>query len=437
MSALSLAAAPAWGAEPARLNDGPLALASAVALALARNPSVAEAEARVEAARALGRQARSGFWPRADLEASYTVTDNSALAFSYILNQRAFAPSLDFNDVDTVDDLNLAATVELPLFTGFARSSAVDAAERGLEAARAGRSVVLHRLSAETARAWLGAFAARRFVEASRAGVEGLEAAVEVARRRFEAGTLLRQAVLEIEVRLAAAREQLGRAENGEALAKEALRALLHVDEGTPLELAELPDPAPPPPPGERAEAPPALQAAKSAVEAADAAVGRAESGWWPQVGLRGSVIYDRGFIEDGDKLSYVAGLGVTWSVWDGFETSGRVDEARAEAAERRAALDRLDRRLRLAVAEARIRVRDARARVEQSTRAIELAEESVDLVRTRFEEGVALPTQLIDAETELTRARVRRARAEADLGVAAVELRRALGLTPVPLPGE
>jgi outer membrane protein TolC len=50
-------------------------------------------------------------------------------------------------------------------------------------------------------------------------------------------------------------------------------------------------------------------------------------------------------------------------------------------------------------------------------------------LTRARFEQGLALATQLIDAETALTAVRARRAEAEADQRIAVAALRKALGL--------
>jgi outer membrane protein TolC len=63
----------------------------------------------------------------------------------------------------------------------------------------------------------------------------------------------------------------------------------------------------------------------------------------------------------------------------------------------------------------------------------VHLAEESVKLTRERFESGLALAAQLIDAETALTAARVRRAEAETDRRVAVAALRRALGMNMIP----
>jgi len=63
------------------------------------------------------------------------------------------------------------------------------------------------------------------------------------------------------------------------------------------------------------------------------------------------------------------------------------------------------------------------------SSKTVEQASESASLTRNRFEQGLALPTQLIDAETALVAARVRRAETESDERIAVAALRKALAL--------
>ena len=60
---------------------------------------------------------------------------------------------------------------------------------------------------------------------------------------------------------------------------------------------------------------------------------------------------------------------------------------------------------------------------------AVEQAAESARLTRDRFEQGLALSTQLIDSETALVAVRVRRAEAESDQRIAVAALRKALAL--------
>ena len=67
--------------------------------------------------------------------------------------------------------------------------------------------------------------------------------------------------------------------------------------------------------------------------------------------------------------------------------------------------------------------------RLAVTEEAVVEAQESATLTRARFEQGMALSIQLMDAETALVGARVRRAEAEADKRVSIAALRKALAL--------
>ena len=82
---------------------------------------------------------------------------------------------------------------------------------------------------------------------------------------------------------------------------------------------------------------------------------------------------------------------------------------------------------------QARIRLNEATERLSVLDKTTTSAEESAKLTRARFEQGLALATQLIDAETAYTAVRVRRAEADADRRIAVAALRRALGLPQIP----
>jgi outer membrane protein TolC len=56
-------------------------------------------------------------------------------------------------------------------------------------------------------------------------------------------------------------------------------------------------------------------------------------------------------------------------------------------------------------------------------------------MTRNRFEQGLALSTQLIDSETALVAVRVRRAEAESDQRIAVAALRKALALPQLDSP--
>ena len=79
--------------------------------------------------------------------------------------------------------------------------------------------------------------------------------------------------------------------------------------------------------------------------------------------------------------------------------------------------------------ARSRLDLQAAAERLAVSSKTVEQATESASLTRNRFEQGLALPTQLIDAETALVSARVRRAETESDERIAIAALRKALAL--------
>ena len=80
-------------------------------------------------------------------------------------------------------------------------------------------------------RAYFGVLQAREFVRIEEAAVDSLGTSLRIARDRLEAGAVVRPDVLDIEVRLAEAREALARARNREALARSALGNVVGVPE--------------------------------------------------------------------------------------------------------------------------------------------------------------------------------------------------------------
>ena len=103
-------------------------------------------------------------------------------------------------------------------------------------------------------------------------------------------------------------------------------------------------------------------------------------------------------------------------------EAEANLEFAREEERKLRLALD-------LEVEQARLELNTANERLKVTEQVVAQASESAGITRSRFEQGMALSTQVIDTEAALLTARVRRAEAEADQRVAVAALRKALGL--------
>lgn len=421
LSALLFGTVSGLGAEPWTLQR-------ALDYALTNSPDVRLAQQRINAARAGLEQADSAFWPRLQFQSSYTRTDNPMMAFGSILAQHAYSPQLvpSYNDLPDMDDLNVKGLITMPLYAGGRNAAGRKAAKAGTAAAQEDASAIRNALAFEVTRAFCTVLKTRQFVRAAEAAVQSYETNLVIAQRRLNAGTLLKTDVLDIDVRLAQAREDLVRARNARALSERALRNLLGIDSGE-FTVADTVPTAMAPESGDFSQRP-ELAAVRQRERAAEAMVRGATSGYIPRVNAFGSLDYDYGFKTEKDGKSYTAGVMLQWDIWDGLQTRGKSREARANLA----AVREEERKVRLAldleVAQARLNLQQATERLAVTAKAVQQATESADLTRARFEQGLALSTQLFDAETALTGARVRRAEAEADQRIAVAALRKALG---------
>jgi outer membrane protein len=405
----------------------PWTLERAIPFALENSPDARVAEYRIHAARAGLEQARSAFWPQVQIRSSYIRTDNPMQVFGAALSQQSFDPALDFNNVPDADHLNVHGLVTVPLYAGGRITSEQRSARAQSEAARLQAEAVRNALAFEVSRAFYTIRKTREFIRATQAAVDAFLASLGIANHRLEAGTLLKHEVLDVEVRLAQAREDLARARNAHALALRAFRNLLGL-ESESIEISETGSTLQLPPddvPAQRLE----LLAARRQTLAAEADVRRARSGRLPQVQAFGRYDYDHGWKFDGSGDSYTVGLQAQWDIWNGHRTRGQIKEAQAHLN----TAQELERRWLLALdlefEQARLSLEETSERLAVTRQSVDQADESAALTRARFDQGLALASQIIDAEAALTGARVRRAEAEADHQIAIAALRKALGI--------
>ena len=418
------------------LRAEPWTIQRALATAREHSPDARIAQTRIDAAQAMVTQAQAAWLPQLSISGRYTDTNSPMMAFGSILNQRAFNFGLDFNHPGRIDDLNATGTVAYNLYSGGRASAGRDAARAGTEAANLDFQAAQNDLATAVVKAALNLQKAREAVVAIDGGVRAYEAAVAAAQARFDAGQLLKADLLSLEVQLAQTRESLAAAKHGAALAERAFRFVLGLDAaGEPVEFAPddptlaaltAPDTADF---SHRAE----LTAMQARVRAAEAMVTAARGGRRPNVNAFASYQYDQGWQLDRHADSWMAGVAVDVNVFDGGQTSGRVRQAKAQLAEAKENLRKLSLGIGLEVEQARLAHADAIERLAVSARAVAQAEESANLTRARFEKQAVLTADVIGAEGRLLEAKLRRTVAAADERMALVDLRRALGLEPVP----
>ena len=402
-------------------------------MALQQNPDLATAQQRLAAARAGLRQADAAFWPKVGVSESYAASDNPVQAFMMTLNQRSFNFGANFNHPDTTDNLNTKVLATYSLYSGGTDLASRQAARLGAEARENSIDAVRNDLVFEVTRSFYTIGKARQFVRTAEAAVASMESNLGVASNRFSQGTVLKSDFLDAEVRLSEARENLVRAGNALAISETVFRNVLGVGEKENVTAADR---------GRRPSKTdvaqtiagaldvsrrPELLAARKAVEATERQVRAAFGGHLPRVNAFASYDLDSG---DANRFadSWVAGVSVELDVFDGFLTRGKVAEARANLSAAREELRKTELALQLEAKQAQLNLNEAQARLATTGQAVAQADESLQITKERYANGLALLTQLLDAETALTTARQRRAAAEADCQIARAALDRALG---------
>lgn len=416
-----------WCACFAAMGDEPWTLERVLDYALVHDPDSRIAEQRIAASRAGLEQADAAFWPQLQFQSSYSRTDNPMMTFGDILNQRAYDPSLNFNNVPNVDDLNIQGTVTVPLYAGGQNRAQREAAKADMEAATHNNLAIRSEVSFQVVSTFQTVLKTRQFVLATEAGVNAFEHNLAIAKKRFATGTLLKSDVLDIEVQLGQARENLIRARNAHTLAIMALRDLLGI-EGGEFSIADSAPDVSAPVSSDFSDRP-EMAAARDREYAAEAELRGAKSGYQPRVSAFGTLDRDYGWVTGGHDDNYSAGIILRWNLWDGFLTRGKTREAAANLETARENRLKLRLAIDFEVEQARLDLDTANQELVVTKKSVEQAAESARLTRDRFEQGLAISTRMIDAETTLTAARVHYAEAEADQHIAVAALRQALGL--------
>jgi len=166
------------------------------------------------------------------------------------------------------------------------------------------------------------------------------------------------------------------------------------------------------------------LLALSSARDAAEAGSKRSGRQYLPEIGLFGNygIHAADAFRKDGDN--WTVGVGLKWNIFSGFSRSK--DKQRADAAQS-IAETRYEEALRQAtaeLAEARDGVSSALQAVAATLAADAAAEAGAELMRRRFEEGLATAADLLQAESRRAQAESHAIDAQAGLHMAEARLR-------------
>jgi outer membrane protein TolC len=416
------------------VSAGDLILEDCIRAALAQNPNTGATALRIEAARASITQAKSAYYPLFMLSGDYRLTDNPTQAFMMQLNQRNLNisdPGFNPNDPSSTDNLRLSLGLKYSLYDRGRRSTESSVAELGRDATAEQLAAVQNELIYQVTRGYYSLLQVQDLVVVQKETVASLEENLRVASERYRAGSVVKTDVLNLEVRLAQAREDLIRAQNGVQLAIASLNTAIGAElvESTsrlaPAGNQDQPVPAMPDP--AVIENRPELRAAKNRTRIRQQESSGSRSEYYPQVNAYGSYDVDTGDFDDFEG-SYVVGVMAEWEFFDGFRTSGGVSRAESEWRAARQDEKNLRNQLILDLRRAHIQVRESHQRLEVTRKSVESAEEALRITRVRYGEGAANITELLTAQVGLTASQSRSVAAFYDYQIALANLERSEG---------
>ena len=410
----------------------PLSLADAVNLALAQNPNVQRARKDLEATQGIAIQTRAIALPTVGVNGSYNAVERS--------------------DIDTIEvpgfsfgtPQNWSSQVKLVqnLYQGGRMLSAFRVSSLVKQQALLNYQTALADTVLNVQVGYYDVLLAAQQITVQEASVELLSRELTDTTRRFDAGTVPRFNVLRAEVELANARPRLINARHSLNIAKNNLANLLgfHVpretSEDIPLALSGTLEAEP-----YEIELPRAvtlalerrteLGALRKARALREEDVVSAKAGYKPV--LQGYVGYDfhnsmlsqdLGVYDKG----WIAGVQLSWNIFDGLRTQGRIKEATANSERAAIDLDDAGRRIELEVRTAYSAFIEAREVMESQKKVHEEAEEALRLAQARAEAGTGTQLDVLSAQTALTQARTTEVQSLHDYATARARLQRAIG---------
>jgi outer membrane protein TolC len=414
-------------------------------LAVRSSHAVAGKQAELHSAAAKVDQALVAYFPIVTTGFTYTRLSPVDNSIDIGITIPGMGSSISFPTI--VNSYSFDTQIAVPFSDYLLRlTQAYGAASAGEEAKRLETRATALQAAADAKVAFLNWIRAKGTRAVAELAVEQTRGHLKDAKLTVEAQMLSRADYLRLVSQLAQAEQLAQSLRNFEAVAEEQLRLSVHLDPHKPLasgiDVLQVP--------GELETRPlPELQrlALSQRVElkaldagrrAAEQAEWLAFAGYFPRLDGFAQFTYanpnQRVFASEAKwDFTWALGFKLGWTVNETFTTIGRQAEAAGAGEAIDAQREVLSDGIKLSVAAAYRELQTARSAITAAERSEEAATEGLRVRREVFLAGRATSTDIIDAETELTRARLSRVNAHVDVLVAQAKLAYAVGLDTLP----
>ena len=398
-------------------------------IALAENPSLAAAHARINQAQERVSQALSAWWPQLEVSGAGRRewlsergkdAQESLASVAQIVNP---ATDIRFEDPQSTFEANLRA--RWILFDGFKRKFSITSARFGEQENEEARNDTRRLLLEAVAQSYYDAQLARENIAIEDADARFNQKQADVAKDRLRIGTGSRSDVLNFEVQVNTAKTRLIQAKRDYETSLIGLAVLMGIPNGTlptHIELTRLeresemelilPEAKPLNEYAQKNR--PDVSQSNFMVEKAQAEVGIAKAEYFPKIDLTGSVDGERNrnLKFSDDDFGYTIAAELTYNLFDGGNRKAKFREAKFRLNEAQNDLRDVLNNVSSEVQEAIADLKATQQQIVLQRENLALSQQNRDLVAEEYQAGQASIVRLNEAQRDLTTARARLARA-------------------------
>lgn len=420
-----------------------LNLKESINIALKNSLSMQSAEEEIKAKEFEEKASKSDFYPKLSTNYSYTRLDSSTIndakytLYTWDPVSNTHFP-LEFEPVyANTYQFNITATQ--PIFTGWSLTITKQLASLGVDIAKIQKEKVTQDLILNVKEAYFGILKAEKLKNLATQAVEQLKAHLRVSKAFYEEGIIAKNDLLETEVEMAQAQQNLISATNRLEIAYSFFNNLLRQDLKKTVNIEDILEYHPVNITLDLCiknadQHRPEINELLLNKESAEKTVGLAKSAYYPAVSLVGNyqretsdILLDSTAGEDPDNWTVT--LQADWIFWEWGKKRHNVAAANAYLAKISHLLEELKDNIHLEVKDAYLLLREAEKNIQVTRAAIIQAEENFRMNEEKYKQQVATSTNVLDAQTLLTRARSNYFNALSDYNISWARLERAMGI--------
>jgi outer membrane protein TolC len=382
-----------------------------VGLALAQQTDILTGQYTVDAARARATQARSDFYPQVGIQTAKNLVQQG-------------------NPLNNTD-LATSLTVTQNFYDGGLREAKIANAKYAVTQADLTLLRTRQTVTFTVTNAYLELLRAQALAKVASQQVTYIEGQLAQVQARIDAGDAARVDALPIKAQLANARVSELAAKNSIRTASIQLQQAMGLTPSETFVVAEIA------PPTKTAETPyeqylagalkdrPEIRQEETGINIAKTGVKTAKINMLPRPVVAGQLDQPIG---GNDERAYTVSAGIVFNIFDGQNTQAVYREAKANLTSAQVRSAQVPRDVTADVQTAYLSLTDARERMTASTLSLEAAQQNFEAQEGRYQQGMAIPLDLLNAQLNVTTAQSNAVQAQYDYLTALAQLHYATG---------